>query len=189
MSGVILVRHAMPEVVRGAPPRSWGLGERGREDCVLLAHALAGRALAGAFSSTEPKARQTADVIALRLGLHVVVEDVRFGEVERPAAWAADHRDLVRRYLEGEDHDGWEARGAAIARFGAAAAAARGRAGGGDILIATHGTVMALWAGAITGMADPAAWWASLTFPDAWRINLHDGAMEHLFNAGTAAGA
>jgi len=187
VSGVILVRHAMPDVVPGTPPRSWGLGKRGREDCVLLAHALAGCALAGAFSSTEPKARQTADVIALRLGLQVA-EDVRFGEIERPAAWVSDHGDRVLRYLEGEEHAGWEPRAGAIARFGAAVAAARGRAGEGDIVIAAHGTVMALWAGAITGMAGTAAWWASLTFPDAWRVDLHDGGMEHLFNGGTAAG-
>ena len=58
-------KRALPEVVPGALPRSWELGERGREDCVLLAHALAGRVGPVAFCSSEPKARQTADVIAL----------------------------------------------------------------------------------------------------------------------------
>ncbi|MCC6387690.1 MAG: histidine phosphatase family protein [Dehalococcoidia bacterium] len=187
MSGVILVRHALPEVVHGASPASWGLSQRGREDGVLLAHALAGRVDPLVYSSTEPKARQTADVIALRLGLRAV-EDARFGEIERPLAWAANHGDLVRRYLDGEEHAGWEPRGDAIARFGAAVAQARRSGGDGDIAIATHGTVMTLWAAAITEMADPAAWWASLTFPDAWRIDPDEGSMEHLFNGGTPGG-
>ena len=47
---------------------------------------------------------------------------------------------------------------------------------------------MALWVGAITGTADPAAWWASLTFPDAWRIAPETGEMEHLFNGGATGG-
>jgi len=82
MSPVILVRHAMPVVEPGVAASLWGLGDAAREDTVLLTHALP-RGIAGIWSSDERKARETADVIGLRIGLPVQV-DARLSEVDRP---------------------------------------------------------------------------------------------------------
>ena len=85
MSRLILVRHAMPEVVQGTSAKFWGLNEAAREDCVLLAHALP-PGISRILSSDERKARETAEVLGLRLGLEVDI-DPRFQEVDRPQVW------------------------------------------------------------------------------------------------------
>ena len=71
MSAVILIRHAMPEVVQGTSSKFWGLSEAAREDCVMLAHALPAGLASPIWSSDERKARETAEVLGLRLGLDV----------------------------------------------------------------------------------------------------------------------
>lgn len=186
MTAVVLVRHAMPEVRRGVSSRLWALGERGREDCVLLAHALTGPLAPVVFSSDEPKARETAAVTALRRGLRPAV-DARFGEVDRPQEWVEDHAALARRYLAGEPLPGWEPHGTVVARFAGAIADAVTVEGGGDVVVATHGMAMTLWASAVAGIADPVRWWEALTFPDAWRVDPRAGTLEHLYLGGTTA--
>lgn len=185
MTAVVLVRHAMPEVRRGVSSRLWTLGERGREDCVLVAHALTGPLAPVAFSSDEPKARETAAVIALRRGLRTAV-DARFGEVDRPQEWVEDHAALARRYLAGEPLPGWEPQDAVVARFTGAIADAVAAAGGGDVVVATHGMAMTLWASSVAGTADRVRWWEALTFPDAWRVDPGAGTLEHLYLGGAA---
>lgn len=167
---LILVRHALPEVVRGVPSSQWGLSEAGREDCVLLAHALPVDLAPVVYSSGIPKAAETAAVIALRRGLRTAV-DGRLREVDQPPEWVEDHRAKVLGYLAGRDGSDWEPRDGAVARFGAAIRDAladdAGRAG--DTVVVTHGLVMTLWVATVAEI-DSGAWWAALTLPDAWRV-------------------
>lgn len=180
MSGVILVRHAMPEVVCGVSSKLWGLGEVSREDCVLLAHALP-PGISRVWSSDERKAKETADVIGLRLGLPVSV-DVGFGEVDRPDVWDRDYREVAAGYLGGADEPGWEDRRAVTGRFAAAVA----RASSGteqDIVIVSHGMAMTLWMASLSPIA-AVDWWRALTFPDAWRIEIETGVVERVWMGG-----
>jgi broad specificity phosphatase PhoE len=167
---LILVRHALPEVVRGVPSSQWGLSDAGREDCVLLAHALPAELAPVVYSSGIPKAAETAAVIALRRGLRTAV-DRRLREVDQPPGWVEDHRAKVLGYLAGRDGFDWEPRDRAVERFGAAIrdalAADAGRAG--DTVVVAHGLVMTLWV-ATFAKIDPGAWWEALTLPDAWRV-------------------
>jgi len=175
--GLILVRHARPEVRPGSPPVSWELGDRGREDCVLLAHHLATRSLAPiVFSSSEPKAEQTAAVLALRLGLAVRVDD-RLGEVERPSAWDDDYEASAGKYLAAGERDGWERADAVRARFRAAVKDAVDSQPQGDVVIVNHGLAMTLFL-AEGAPVVPAQFWATLTLPDAWRLDLESGSLE-----------
>jgi broad specificity phosphatase PhoE len=83
-----------------------GLSERGREQARALAEAAAGHDFAALWSSPLPRARQTAEIVAERLGLEIADEprlmetdtgawtDRTFAEVEiedpgRFAAWVA----------------------------------------------------------------------------------------------------
>lgn len=181
MSGVILVRHAMPEVMRGVSSRQWGLSEASREDCVLLAHALPPD-IGRVWSSDERKAKETADVIGLRLGLPVGV-DAGFGEVDRPEVWDRDYREAAAGYLAGAGEPGWEDRPAVTRRFAAAVA----RASSGteqDIVIVSHGMAMTLWVASIAPIA-VVEWWRGLTFPDAWRIEIERGTVERVWLGGS----
>ncbi len=105
--GVILIRHATPLVTPGTASNLWTLGESAKEDCVLLAHALPKDVAPVVYTSPEPKAAETATVIALRLGLQVQT-DARLSEVDRPPVWDDDYRAMVLRYLETTQQPGWE---------------------------------------------------------------------------------
>ena len=83
--GLIIVRHAMPEVVPGVSSTLWQLGKSAKEGCVLLAHALTGPLASPVLTSGQPKVDETAAIIALRRGLATRV-DRRVREVEQPAA-------------------------------------------------------------------------------------------------------
>src|ERR1044071_8712154 len=66
---LILVKHSLPEINENVPARAWHLSEEGR----VRAHGLAGKLMAYQpeviVSSVEPKARETASILAENLGL------------------------------------------------------------------------------------------------------------------------
>lgn len=139
MARLLLVRHAAVELDLDRPAATWELTTEGRAASRELATALA--PVPRVLASTELKARATAAPIAEASGVEVEV-DPRLREVERPVACdLADHRDTVRRYLAGEELDGWEPRADALARFRAAVEGADGA------VVVTHGTVLALFCG------------------------------------------
>ncbi len=187
--GLILVRHALSEVVPGVSSTLWQLGERSLEDCVLLAHALPAPLAPVVLTSPQPKVKQTAAVLALRLGLEIA-DDARLREVEQGTGWVDDYRSLAAGYLErgavGEAAD-WEPPGRVIARFGETiqAAVEHHRGAPGDILVVTHGLAMSLWL-ATQSDIDLVPFWKALTFPDAWRLDFQTGELHHLWRGGHA---
>lgn len=172
----------MPEVQQGVASKLWGLSDASREDCVLLAHALP-KDVGALWSSNERKAKETADVLGLRLGLEPRV-DPRFGEVDRPQVWDRDFREVVAGYLRGVAEPGWETIDAVVARFGAAVESASAPSRGPTV-IATHGTAMTLWVGSQFAI-DRVAWWEQLTLPDAWAVDLEAKTLERLWLGGRA---
>lgn len=179
----------MPEVVPGISSTLWELGEAALEDCVLLAHALPEALAPKAFTSHQPKVKQTAAVLALRRGIEVL-EDERLREVGQGPGWIDDYRAAAASYLRGE-HSGetadWEPRERVVARFAAGvdAAIAANSSSAGDLLIVNHGLAMSLWLASRSNI-DLEAFWKALTFPDAWRLGLA-GEVIHLWMGGRAA--
>ncbi|MEO8538264.1 MAG: histidine phosphatase family protein [bacterium] len=180
MSGVILIRHAMPNVQPGVASKLWGLTESSREDCVLLAHALPA-GVAGIWSSDEPKARETAEVIGLRLGLPVQI-DGAFAEVDRPEIWDRDYREVAAEYLNGTIEAGWEDPAAVVRRFSRGIEKAT-RPDAADVVVVNHGLAMTLWLATQTTLGLE-TWWRSLSLPDAWRVELQSGTLEHIWLGG-----
>jgi broad specificity phosphatase PhoE len=168
---IILVRHAMPEVEQGVASKLWGLSEASREDCVLLAHALP-QGISAIWSSNERKARETADVLALRLGLPVQVNS-RFAEVDRPAVWDRNYQEVAAGYLAGASEPGWEPRDDVLARFSAGIAHARTSAAG-TIVVVSHGMALSLWVASIAPI-EIISWWRALALPDAWAVDVDAG--------------
>lgn len=180
--GVILIRHAMPQVILGVSPALWTLGESAKEDCVLLAHALPNAIAPAIYTSPEPKAAETAAVIALRLGLRSV-SDGRLAEADRPPAWDEDYRAMALRYLRSGDEPGWEPADAVRARFTAAVDEALAAHPAGDIIVSNHGMALSLYAASLADI-DLAGFWRQLTFPDAWRLDLQTQDLERLYTSG-----
>ncbi len=74
MKYLILVKHSLPSIVEDKPAREWNLSNEGRMRSQTLAEKLAPYQPEVIISSIEPKAVQTAEVVAHLLGLqmHVV---------------------------------------------------------------------------------------------------------------------
>ena len=181
--GVILVRHALPEVVPGLSSKLWVLGESAKEDCVLLAHALPPDLAPILVASGVPKANETAMVLALRLGL-TVESDPRVAEVDQPTTWfEGDYRAVAAEYLRGSNPHAWEPHHGVVARFAAAVEERLGTLLTGDLVVVNHGLAMSLYL-ASRAAVDLVPFWEALTFPDAWRLDLESGELSHLFHAG-----
>ncbi len=67
MSKLILIKHAQPQVDPFMPARAWPLSEEGKRLCKLLADKLAAYEPGVFVSSTEPKAVETARIVAEHL--------------------------------------------------------------------------------------------------------------------------
>jgi len=148
MRRVYFLTH--PEVIVDPliPVPEWGLAERGRQRASDLARRL--RNIGSVWSSTEPKALETADLIGVRLELvpHALEE---LGETDRsatgyltePEFWANYQEFLARPSYSAR---GWETAVDAQRRIVAAvdAVLADQPAGSGDVVVVSHASVGAL---------------------------------------------
>ncbi|MGH8207510.1 MAG: histidine phosphatase family protein, partial [Steroidobacteraceae bacterium] len=65
---VVLIRHAEPEIEPAIPAAEWRLSAAGREAAESLAGSLSEYSFERVTSSPEPKALETAQAIAAKLG-------------------------------------------------------------------------------------------------------------------------
>jgi len=166
---LILVKHSLPEIVPEAPASRWRLSAEGRVRCAPLARALAPYGPDRFVASAEPKARETAEIVAGLLdkpvstaeGLHEHDRDnvpyyETAGEFEAAVAalFAAPGRLIFGRETAGE----------ARARFTAAVEATLARYPRDNVAIVAHGTVIALFVAACAGIA-PHPFWRRLGLP------------------------
>jgi broad specificity phosphatase PhoE len=159
---LILVRHAMPAYEQSVLPELWPLTVEGRE----AARALDLPADAYLVASEEVKAWQTLEPFG------AAVRDARFNEVRRSGEpWDGNFRELRRAYVDGADHEDWERRASVVARFDAGIEDHTVRGRGRPVVVATHGMAMTLWLAAKISLPDPARFWESLRFPDAYCLN------------------
>ena len=82
MATIVLFRHAEPIIVKGAPSNGWVLSDAGRTAAAALAVKLGGFGLTELSSSLEPKALQTAQIIAGHVGGQILT-DIRLREHDR----------------------------------------------------------------------------------------------------------
>lgn len=168
MRSVVLVKHSLPEVIAGVPAREWRLSAEGRRRCEPLATALASYEPAHILASEEPKAADTARLVGdrLRVGVQVVAG---LHEHDRSNAGWLDSEAFERAVTAffqrpGELVLGRETAAAAEARFAAAVDGILASTPRGNVVVVAHGTVIALWAAARTGM-DPLSLWQRLECP------------------------
>ena len=158
----------MPEVDAEAPASSWVLGGTGRHQAELLAERLTGLSPGVIWSSREPKAVETAEIVADCLGLPVRVADgleehhragVPFFPTQR------EFESAVERMFREPDElvFGSETGSEALGRF--SAAVYRIIEGvESDAVVVTHGTVMALYVAKVAHV-EPMDFWRRLGLP------------------------
>lgn len=165
---MLLVRHSLPEIDPGRPADEWSLSEDGRSRCEHLALQVASYRPERLLSSPEPKALETAELIAPILKLAVEVEeDLR--EHLRRALPFLPRAEFLRRMRElfarpDEVVVGEESARAARARFAAVVDSI-----GVPAAVVTHGTVIALY----TAGEDPDGgfgFWKTLELPSVVKV-------------------
>lgn len=89
---LILVRHSAPALAPGADAADWHLSDEGRTRASELAENLGDYTPSGIVSSDEPKARETAEILAVRLGVSVTLDAGLREHDRRGASHLGDER-------------------------------------------------------------------------------------------------
>lgn len=160
---LVLVRHGMPVVDDRASPREWVLSEDGRRRARALASRIDLPADALLVSSDEAKAKETAQELAEEFTV-----DQRLREVTRP--WlSTDYERVARRWLAGEDLDGWEPRSDVVERMKQAVDEAFGWVQA-TVCVVSHGLAISALMAELSDV-DPGRLWSKLGFPDSVTID------------------
>jgi len=165
---LVLVKHSLPAIDRDRPASRWTLSPEGRRHAASLADHLTRFAPAVVHASPEPKALETATIVAGRLD--VPVETVtgleEHARDEEPLTTPDDFRMRARRLFAEPDRVvfGSESATAARLRFTRALMGVVAGRPAGDLLVVSHGTVIALFVAAATGV-EPFGFWNRLGLP------------------------
>ena len=165
---VILVRHSVPQIEPGVPARAWHLSAEGRRRGIRLAAHLAAYAPGCLVASTEPKAAETAELVAHMRGLSWQ-SVAGLHEHERNSVGYLGEDDFRRCLADffarpAELVWGDETAEQAYRRFAAAIEAAMVRCPAATMAVFTHGTILSLFAGRRAGI-DPYRLWQRLDMP------------------------
>jgi broad specificity phosphatase PhoE len=168
MRHLILVKHSLPAIDPTLPAEQWRLSDEGRRRCARLADHLAAYRLVAVVASVEPKAEETARLVAERLDLaYTTAEGLHEHDrsnvgwsstdaFEAQVAWFFAHpAELVM---------GRETADLARARFTQAVNTVLETRPSGDLAIVAHGTVITLFVAAHNGLA-PFPFWRRLGLP------------------------
>lgn len=181
MRRLLLIRHAAPAIVPGVPAAQWRLSDEGRAAAETLARRIAAYSISEFATSIEPKAIETATILAAPFRKPV---DVYGGlkEHERsdvPLLGKDQFEATMARFFHRQKEliFGDETATQARKRFAEAIEAVlRTSRGKGDILVVTHGTVLTLFVTAFNPI-DPFAFWRRLALPDLVTLRLPDYAL------------
>ena len=168
MRRLVLVKHSMPDIDPDRPASAWGLSDIGRRRSETLASRLMDFAPEVIWSSREPKAVETADIVS---GAFEVPVEVAAGLEER-------HRDNVPYLPSVDEFDnsieqlfdnpdelvlGTETARQALYRLTAAINDVI-ETGQKDSIVVTHGTVISLFVAKVAGVR-PICLWRRLGVP------------------------
>jgi broad specificity phosphatase PhoE len=163
---LFLVRHGRPLVDRSRPAHEWELDPRAYDDVWALRESGRLPERAAWFSSPEPKALATAELLTdSEVG---VVDDLR--ELVRDSiTWIEDFDAVVSRCFEDPDrsaHPGWEPLAACRERVLRAAEGILTAYGDDDVVLVGHGTAWTVLAAALTATEPDLDRWRALQMPD-----------------------
>jgi len=166
-----LVRHA--ETRRTAlPAETWPLSEQGFQQVRKLAELPFWSEVDLICTSLEPKALQTAQIVAERHSLPIEPAfDLR--ELRRTGDRVADYEAAVREVLENPTtcFHGWEPAGEAQTRIVTAIERLLMLYEGETLAVVSHGLVLTLYLAYLTDTAPTLDLWHSLPFASATRVD------------------
>lgn len=172
-----LVKHAKPAVQQEHPANAWSLSEEGQLDAERLAGALSVYNPAVIVTSVEPKAQETGQIIATRLGRTLETTAGLHEHARATAGWlgAEEFERAIASLFASPDQlvFGEETADQARERFTQAVHATLKRHAQGNVTIVAHGTVISLFVAAQTGR-DGYSLWRRLGLPSYVVLTLPD---------------
>lgn len=177
MSHLILVKHSLPEINPEVDARDWRLSAEGRSRCVALAQQLAPYQPTQFVSSDEPKAVETAEIIAAKFTLPNAVAAGLHEHDRRNTPYLASRQDFEAAIVKFFDKPnqlvyGNETANQASSRFTTAVSKIC-KASEGNLVIVSHGTVITLFVAAHNAIK-PFAFWKNLAMPAIVVLRLPD---------------
>jgi broad specificity phosphatase PhoE len=178
MAHLLLVRHSLPDIDPSVAASYWKLSDEGRRRCAALAEMLSAYHPAVVVSSAEPKAAETAAIVATSLGLPLETE-VDLHEHERSLdthfSQEAFQRAVEHLFAQPEDLVfGNETAAQARRRFGQAVDRLLARYPGETIAVVAHGTVISLFVADRCSGVDGYTLWKQLDLPACVVLSLPD---------------
>ena len=147
-SRLVLIKHSLPEMQIQMESRFWHLSQEGRKRCAPLADKLRRFDLARIVSSNEPKAIETAEILAAELSRsHIVRPDLQENDRTGLGFVGADaYRETFRRFFAEPDMVvvGNETAEETRTRFTTAIEGVLDEFPDETLAIVTHGTVISL---------------------------------------------
>lgn len=162
---LFLVRHGRPLLDPGTPACEWDLDPAAYDAVWALRSSGRLPTRAAWFTSPEPKAVQTAQLLTdAEVG---VLDDLR--EHERSGEWLGDFAAAVGRAFDDPDVPavhGWEPLASCRARVVPAVRRVLDVHGSDDVVLVGHGTAWTLVVADLTGEPPDLLRWAGLAMPD-----------------------
>ena len=178
MSKLNLIKHAQPDIQPLIPANQWHLSESGRQGCSLLLNPLTGQEIKKIFSSSEPKAIETAEMIAAGLSLPIEIQTGLHEHDRSNVPFAKSKRDFEDQVKEFFNDPatlvmGRETAQQAFLRFKQAVDQIIADNADRNIAIVSHGTVITLFVTYYNRM-EPFHFWQSLALPSVTVLQLPD---------------
>ena len=168
MNHLILIKHSLPEVIPAIPASQWILSKSGQARCKTLAEKIGSYSPDIFISSIEPKAIETAQIIAQQTGKPFRTSE-GLHEHDRTDVEFLSHEQFESQVHEFFKHPdrlvmGRETASQAGERFANALASIVSEYPNKSIAVVTHGTVITLFAEKVTGL-EPFQFWKRLDLP------------------------
>lgn len=187
LAKLILVKHSQPQIDPLVPAREWRLSEEGRLRCQPLADKLAGYEPGRIVASREPKAVETAKIVAERLGTPFeVAEGLHEHDRSNVAFYAPQVFDQAVATFSQRPETlvfGRETALQAQERFSRAVESVLEKYRDENVVIVAHGAVITLFVAAHAAI-EPFAFWKRLGLPSlvVMRVpELEMGEVENLY--------
>jgi len=180
---LILIKHSQPEIVPDVISHDWRLSETGRRQCCALAERLGAYRPARFVSSSEPKAAQTAAIVAELLRTPwEIAEGLQENDRTRLGPLSAEAYEAT--FAEFFAHPdrlvvGRETADQAHFRFTAAVNRVLERHPEGTLGIVAHGTVITLFVSRAAGL-EPFPLWRSLGLPSFIVLSVPELAVQEI---------
>jgi broad specificity phosphatase PhoE len=167
MRKLILIKHARPQIDPNKPSEEWELGDEGRGGATALVERLRRQEFDHLFSSTEPKAVQTAQILghALNRPFEQLADLHEHDRRDVPHMDSREFISMIALFFKQPDCLvlGHETADEAAARFEAAVDRVLENTTG-DVTIVSHGTVISLFAHRRAGL-EPFGLWRRMGLP------------------------